>query len=517
MKISVQWSVLALLGLALPLHAQEIPIVGETIDVRVVNVETVVTNASGERVRGLTMADFRLLVDGKEVPVEYFSEIEEGTSVKAAPGAPVAAGEEVGRSYLVYVDDSFSLANRRNAVLDKLESDLSLLHPADQMALLAFDGAHLSVLCPWTGDTGTLRKALEQARQRPATGGDMLAKQRALQVDVDWIGDISGSIGTGDSDRVGGPKINEVEELLKPMAKRISPEARTQLGKTTGAALAALRGFETPPGRKVMLLLSGAWSLSVAPRLYSPIVHAANQLGYTVYPVDASQSDAVEITALDSLARATGGRVIVSAANDAFRQVVDDSGSYYWLGFTPSWKANDSQHQVTVEARRPGLKVRSRNAFSDLSRRTETALKAESVLLFGGDNEDRRLIVQLGAPKRNRGNFEVPVTLGVPVETLALTPKGKGYLANVPLAITTEDAAGERASMSNTSLKVAIETLPKAGTYARFQTVVLVSNLDQRLVFTVPDPVSGHILWNEARVEAGETKTSGVRSNQVKR
>jgi VWFA-related protein len=504
MKISVLWTVAAVLSLALPLGGQEIPIVGETIDVRVVNVETVVTNAAGERVRGLTMADFRLLVDGKEVPVEYFAEIEEGTSVKAAPGAPVAAGEEVGRSYLVYVDDSFSLTNRRNAVLEKLESDLSLLGPADQMAILAFDGARLSVLCPWTGDAETLRKTLALARQRPATGGDMLARQRALQVDVDWIGDISASLDSGDSDRVGGPKVGEVQEILAPMANRISPEARTQLGKTTGATLAALRGFETPPGRKVMLLLSGAWSLSVAPRLYSPIVNAANQLGYTVYPVDASQSDAVEVTALDTLARATGGRVIVSAANDAFRQVVADSGSYYWLGFTPAWKANDRQHPVTVEVRRPDLKVRSRSGFSDLSRRTETALKAESVLLFGGDHEDRRLIVQLGKPKRSRGNFEVPVTLGVPVETLALTPKGKGYLANVPLAVTTEDEAGERASVSNTSLKVAIETLPKAGTYARFQTVVLVSSLEQRLVFTVPDPVSGHILWNEARVAPGQ-------------
>jgi VWFA-related protein len=506
MKISAQWTVAAVLSLALPLRAQEIPTVGETIDVRVVNVETVVTNASGERVRGLTAADFRLLVDGKEVPVEYFAEVEEGTSVgtaeakPSAPVAPVSAGEEVGRSYLIYVDDSFSLANRRNAVLEKLESDLSLLHPADRMAVLAFDGSRLSVLCPWTGDAGTLRKALAQARQRPASGGEMLARQRALQADVDWIWDSADSFSSGDSNRVGGPKVGEVQEILAPMAKRISPEARSQLSKTTGAALAALRGFETPPGRKVMLLLSGAWSLSVAPRLYSPIVNAANQLGYTVYPVDASQSDATQVTALDALARATGGRVIVSAANDAFRQVVADSGSYYWLGFTPSWKANDKRHPVTVEVRRPDLKVRSRSGFSDLSRRTETALKAESVLLFGGEHEDRRLIVQLGKPKRSRGNFEVPVTLGIPVETLALTPKGKGYMAEVPLAVTTEDEAGERASVSNTSLKVAVATLPKAGTYARFQTVVLVSSLEQRLVFTVPDPVSGHILWNEARV-----------------
>ena len=39
----------------------------------------------------------------------------------------MAAGEEVGRSYLVYVDDSFSLANIRDEALAKLERDLTLL------------------------------------------------------------------------------------------------------------------------------------------------------------------------------------------------------------------------------------------------------------------------------------------------------------------------------------------------------------------------------------------------------
>ncbi|MFY9825785.1 MAG: hypothetical protein WAM82_30705, partial [Thermoanaerobaculia bacterium] len=39
---------------------------GESIDVRVVNVEAVVTNRKGGRVPGLTAADFRLLVDGRE-------------------------------------------------------------------------------------------------------------------------------------------------------------------------------------------------------------------------------------------------------------------------------------------------------------------------------------------------------------------------------------------------------------------------------------------------------------------
>jgi len=509
MKLSLRWFVAAA-SIALPLAAQEpqaeIPVINESIDVRVVNVEAMVTGASGERVGGLSAADFRLLVDGVEVPVEYFSEIKEGTALDqaakpaGAPMAPVAAGEEVGRSYLVYVDDSFSLANKRNALLEKIESDLALLRPADQMAVLAFDSSHIDVLCGWTGDKAKLREALARARQRPAKGGTQLAHQRALQADVDWVEISADSLETGDSDRVGGIKVSEMDAILGELGKRISPEARTQLGKTAVAVAAALRGFETPPGRKVMLLLSGAWSLSVAPQLYGPVVEAANRLGYTVYPVDAAQSDAAEVTVLDSLARATGGRAVAAADNAVFRQVVEDSGTYYWLGFTPSWKANDQAHRVTVEVRRPGLTVRTRSGFSDLSRRTETAIKAESVLLFGGTQEDRRLIVQLGETRKHGREIEVPVTLGVPVEALALTPQGNGYLAEVPLAVAAEDASGRRIDLPGLKLKVLVAALPKAGTYARFQTTLRLREAGHRLVFTVEDPGSGHALWNEAEL-----------------
>src|SRR5436309_340942 len=86
------------------------------------------------RLRGPAAADFRLLVDGREVPIEYFAEIDEGraaatagaasTAGAPAAAAPVAAGEEVGRSYLVYVDDSFSVAGIRNEALAKLQRDL---------------------------------------------------------------------------------------------------------------------------------------------------------------------------------------------------------------------------------------------------------------------------------------------------------------------------------------------------------------------------------------------------------
>ena len=131
-------------------------------------------------------------------------------------------------------------------------------------------------------------------------------------------------------------------------------------------------------------------------------------------------------------------------------------------------------------------------------------MKAESVLLFGGANDDHRLIVELGEPERRGGAFEVPVTLGVPVEALALTPKGKGYQAVVPLAVSTEEEDGRRANLSGPQLKVTIASLPQAGTYARFHTVVRVLDPKQRLIFTVHDPVSGRALWGQAKAGVGK-------------
>lgn len=47
--------------------APQVPVIEDVIDVRVVNVEAVVVDGDRKPVRGLTAADFRLLVDGKEV------------------------------------------------------------------------------------------------------------------------------------------------------------------------------------------------------------------------------------------------------------------------------------------------------------------------------------------------------------------------------------------------------------------------------------------------------------------
>lgn len=484
-----------LLALALALAQEttppEVPVIGETIDVRVVNVEVVATS-EGKPVRGLTASDFRLLIDGREVPIEFFTEVVEGTAAQAGPAAPLAPvppDEVVPRSYLVFIDESFSVAEPRNVVLAKLEADLTLMGPRDRMAVLAFNGSTIEVLSPWTSDRAALAEVLRRARQREARGNQALAQFRSLEADETWL------IEAAESGALEG---DEVAAALKATSKRIGPEARTQLGKTALAMAGTLRGFEVPSGRKVMLLLSGGWSIGVAPRLYGPVVSAANQLGYTIYPVDVASPTLETIKMLDSVALQTGGRVVTSVKQEVFRQVVADSGTYYWLGFTPSWQGNDRNHSIRVESKRPGVTMRARTGFPDLSKKTENARKAESVLLFGGDLADRRLKVVLGkARPLGRWEIELPVTVGVPVEALALTPSGRGYVAEAPLAVAALDGQGGRAEIPLARLRVTVKEVPKAGGLARFETTLRLRRVPQRLVFTVRDEVNGDTMWQE--------------------
>lgn len=84
---------------------------GEVIDVRVLNLEVAVTDKDGRQVPDLQPQDFRLLIDGEVVPIEFLSEIREGaaqaqTEIEKISAVPsVTAGQTVGTSFLLFVEE----------------------------------------------------------------------------------------------------------------------------------------------------------------------------------------------------------------------------------------------------------------------------------------------------------------------------------------------------------------------------------------------------------------------------
>jgi VWFA-related protein len=509
----------------------------ETIDVRAVNLEAVVTDREGRPVRGLTAADFRLLVDGREVPIDYFTEVVAGETVSApaaggeagSPALPPAAPAvgRIGRSYLLFLDDSFSIAAQRNAVLKRIEKSLELLGPEDRMALVAFDGACLEKLSDWTNDGSALAAAFERARKRPARGHQVLAERRWEVDDRDLMRQALESQGSGeDVLRSGAPSL-----LGGGRARVTGPKHYSLLLRAVDAAAAALRGFPPPPaGRKVLLLLSGGWP---EPGLLSPLIRDANRLGYTIYPVDVPGIDLMSVAdmtdhrpghvatnpwegeahdTLEVLARATGGRAFLNSRRlQVFQKAAEDTSSYYWLGFSPAWRADDRQHAVQLEVRRPGLTIRTRNGYADLSAETAEALRNESFLLFGGDGaSSRNLWVEIGTPRRiSMMIMEVPVRLAFPAALLDLEKSGDDWTAEGQLLLGALDIWGVRSDLPVIPLRHRFREAPEPDDLVRYRTTLRMRRVDQKLVLQVSAPRRGTLLWKE--LELGPKGDEGSR------
>ena len=88
--------------------------------------------------------------------------------------------------------------------------------------------------------------------------------------------------------------------------------------------------------------------------------------------------------ALEFVARQTGGQALLNSRRaETLAVAASDTRSYYWLGFSPPFKGDDVRHAVKVEVLRPGLAVRSRGNYLDLSQSGEVSLQVESAMLFG--------------------------------------------------------------------------------------------------------------------------------------
>jgi VWFA-related protein len=542
----------AMLAAALPLPAQSGGF-GETIDVRVVNVEAVVTDRQGERVRGLSKEDFRLLVDGLEVPVDFFSEVEDGTITAAATaeGGEEPAADTVGRNILLFVDDSFGIAPHRNAVLDRIGESLDRLSPRDQVAVVAFDGHKLDLLSGWTADRSRIAGALAEARGRKAHGLIIRAQLRDLNRSLGAATAIQGftplPVPTTAGEQAGRWGAGYDGSAFLESGGGAMLDLPSLLNRVVAASAAAMRAVPVLEGRKVMLLLSGGWPLleqtsgrgllaagpsyldwmpdggGAGEAVFRPLVDTANRLGYTLYPVDmpglgagtgadvrdtdfsggglvSSPWDQATDFALNYLARETGGRAAVNSARlEALDRMAEDTRSYYWLGFTPAWQADDRHHRIEVEVRRPGLRVRARSGFTDLSRRTEMAMSTEGLLLFGSKPEapDRQLIqVVMGEPRRaGLSTVTVPVTLSIPAEALTLVPVAGGFAAEASLSVGALDRWGSRSDLPVQALRLNFDRQPRRGDVVRYRTTLRMSRGRQQVVFTLRDALSGEMLW----------------------
>ena len=538
---AILWAALVLvIGLlttsAVPGAAQSatsVPQIAETYDVRVVNVEAVVTDRQGNRVMGLGPEDFTLLVDGRETPIDYFSEIRGGRALDSGapdPGSqPVVGGTPVGTNYLVFIDNYFTIKAERQRVLRSLQDELALLQPEDRMAIVSWDGRGLDMLSSWSGSERALWRALTQAMAAPARGLEREAELRQFELT---------SFPLRSRFSLTGRRFDVLERAY---ADRLTH----QVERLVDGVAATLRSFADPEGRKVMLLVSGGWPYDPADfaagnsfdarlegvyaqgeELYGKVTETANLLGYTLYPIDAPgvdsdfgdaslgarQSERMRSvaffrewdleTSLRFLAGETGGRALLDGARVRPLEIAHgDTRSYYWLGFDAERQSDGQRRSIELRVDLPKTKVRTRSGYTDLSASEEVAMSVESSLLFGNPPTQQTVELELGPGRQLKwGKVEVPLTVRIPTDQLALLPAGDGeFVSEVELRLAVLDGQGNRSEIS--SIPVRFEKLGKdPGEVVEYTTRLKMRGKPHDLAVAVYEPASGRIFSALAQV-----------------
>ncbi|HEX2255022.1 MAG TPA: VWA domain-containing protein [Thermoanaerobaculia bacterium] len=538
---------------------------GETIDVRVVEVEVVVTDSQGNLVSGLGPEDFRLRVDGEVEPIDFFSEVRggrlappaadaEGPTLPAAVDA--APGAARGTAYLVFMDDFFTQPRDRGRVLGRLQRDLAVLAPEDRVAIYRYDGKQLTELTGWTAPGHDLAAAIGRLEEMPARGTWQVFEGRDLESDVEIC--------------------NHLERL------------RERTERMVAAAASALRVAPATERRRAALLLTGGWAYDPArlatpgacvqdvlggAELFRPLTDTANQLGYALYPVDVpgfegvsagpdadaspretigeldlgeaptnlpggalgNPQDAVvtlgseapvtggaEIDAraaeweghltLRFLAEETGGRALINAAAaDALSRVAADGRSYYQLAFQTDRRRDDQRHEVDVEVLHPGASVRARRSFLDDSRATAVARASEAALLLDrpaatvqapGPGVPPPLQVAFGDTKRaGIGRVVLPVAMMIPLDALTVLREGDAYIARAEVLFGAIEPDGARSDLPAIPITWRGEQPPAPGSLQPFVTELKLRRGKQDLLVVVHDARGEAILTRRLELD----------------
>jgi VWFA-related protein len=456
----------------------------ESIEVRVTNVDVVVTDRAGKPVRGLTKEDFELFENGKLQPISNFYEIADtgaAASTNTATGAPAelaAPPEELRRRRIaVFVDQESVDQGRRKRAFESIARSLeSLIREGDEVTIITHQQSR-RVILGLTSDPEAIRKGLADAAVQ--VGGrttrqaarehvirnaqDMLAmtRERRALLRIEDAYTSSYATATAYADQLYEANkrvINSVKQTLSSMAglegKKILIFIGGELQARPGIdVFDAVDAIYRPTGVAVVnsAQTGEAAKRSLQAELRS-IAREANANGVTLYAIEASDSGMSRTSAetknpitdtnspidagaeietavtMHGLAAATGGTALVGSSNFdlALSNVARDLSAYYSLGYKPAGQSGD--RNITVKVKRPGLNVRSRRGYTLESVDEQMNDRVIANALHPRVGGDFAVNVEVGKPQAEGDAFRIPVTVKFPGD-LTTIPDGTGSMA----------------------------------------------------------------------------------------
>ncbi len=522
----------------------EQPRLVENIDVRVINIDVVVTDRKGNPVTGLKKDDFAIFENGVPKAISNFYAVEGSRPVAVegepeVPAAPAATAkparaddvpDQLKRRIIFYVDNLSLAPFNRNRVFAQMKDFVkTVMRPGDEAMVATFNRS-MKVRVAFTRDPVQVQQQLDILAGESAMGGTNYSERKDIEGRIRDARSYDEALATART------YASSVEHDLRQSASSLNALMSTLAG-VEGKKILVLttEGFPLQPGREVFqyieemsreknwqasgTLLEGMTYDSTS--LIQSIAKTANANGITMYaihaagltggsefsaehssPTPVSVSMAAQSNTTDSvrlMADMTGGLASVQTNNfaDAFRKIQRDLDSYYSLGYRASTERVDRQRYVDVRLKNNPNKyiVRSRQTFVEKSTFAEMNDRVIANLLYKTKANDLNILVRTGAPAAvEDGLFRVPVEIQIPMDSLTLLPQGEAeYAGGFDVYVAVADKNNDMSDVSRKShqIHVPASDLPKAkGKYYSYGLDLVMEKGLNRISIGVLDQIS---------------------------
>ncbi len=255
---------LSLATLAAGLPAQDDTVFREMIDVRLVEIEVVVTGADGEPVGGLTRDDFEIRQGRKRLLVTHFTAVEDGQrrratdSVEETVETPLTAAD---RLYLVvYIDQAYLAPGELGDVVRAMRGFLHHSLRMRDRVMLVKANYSLEVVRPFTTLSGLVDEDLGKLEPEPSRSRAMAEFPRILQ-EIERVAQRGTDI----------PSLSRDEHpmMLKTQIESFAGETHQELLRTTHQLHRLIPTLAGLPGCKEIVYIGGTLPTNAATRLHS--------------------------------------------------------------------------------------------------------------------------------------------------------------------------------------------------------------------------------------------------------
>lgn len=480
------------------------------VDVTITNIDVVVSDSKGSRVRGLTKEDFEVYEDGMLQPLTNFYAVDGGRVVflgdepvpqaptpvpgaaapepaPAAPPDPAVAPLPVPRTRIVIFIDNLSLQPfNRNRVLKSLQEWVRENVRDNVEAMVVTWDRSLKVRRKFTNDGREISDVLKQQEDMSTMGQTRLTERRDIIRRIDESR--SETEAFVEARQFALSYTNDLEFTIDALKKTINQLAGVEGRKIL---LHVSEGLPQSPGAELWKYIqdkyrsqSGGLSQFEFDKTaaYLGIIRSANAAGVSMYMFDASGltidsgisaenqttqqriDPFIERTNLQSMihlmAEETGGKAILNR-NDVMGPLNDIKGdytSYYSVGYRSLKSGGERPRKVEVKMKRKGLVARARRSYVEKGLETRITEGVTSALYFARDDNPLAVGIEVGQPApADAQNYLVPVRIRVPFSRITLLPEGAVARGRVILYFIVVDAAGKQSDLATQPVPIEVD------------------------------------------------------------